>query len=269
MAGDPRLQVGQKRDQSGQLYQIDTTPTKVPKVNQLISKINATKATWSPDNARTTDSATSEYTAAEMDEVAQAVEEVEVVDAEYYAQVNHNMPECMLPPKVRSGLRRKLVWEDRRCCRMYLVLGMGPILLLQRGDIDIADQVLKLRNDENCPRFLFTEFKRHLADPKKWPGSNCAWVYQNSAEYPRLVESIRSHELFQDWKVEDKGMVPFDFVAADHQIRSRLQQLQEHNRIDLATVPPKQFFSEGRDVTSVAEWVANYDEEQRKKNATF
>ena len=98
------------------------------------------------------------------------------------------------------------------------------------------------------------------------PDSTKFWVYKFKAPYKALVCNLKAHSSLANWTVEDKGIVPMDFVAPDRQIHDHLKRLQAKGEIDLDHHDPTAFFSPEKRVSSLSSWVTAMDVKYAAEN---
>lgn len=152
-------------------------------------------------------------------------------------------------------------WEDRRNAIMANVTGgIGPIFLAQRGDFNLATNMLKHKNKHNIPRFAYTIAGKHIMPKEQWPSSSKFWLYQyDCPDFDRLVSRIAGHSEMQGWDIKNLGNKPMDFVATDRAIYDHLTRLCEAGKVNPITINPGDFFAMERKVKSVDSWLSAMD----------
>ena len=74
--------------------------------------------------------------------------------------------------------------------------GTNPIITLRRGDLGVSADVLKVKNKNHNPRFVFHQGQKFLMPKEDWPTSNKFWIYQFGAPYDVLVTNLKAHSAF-------------------------------------------------------------------------
>lgn len=205
----------------------------------------ATGATLLIDNIRG-----QQYSQKERDEVRKAKADSQQIEQEYEEEVNFNSP----------FVRRKIegpAWRDMRNAEiMFVDGGVGPVFVMERGDIGVVRHVLKHLNKHKKPRFTYTIGSKAIngfANSKKF------WVYNyecNKQNYPRLVSRMKAHSELEGWRIRDLGVVPMEKISTHRAIYDHLVRETKASNIDLQHTDPARLFAQQTGVTCLASWVA-------------
>lgn len=67
---------------------------------------------------------------------------------------------------------------------------------------------------------------------------------------------MRSHSPLADWEIENKGLVPMDFVCTDRQIFDHLRREEDAGNIVFSSTKPDHFFCKNRGIKNLGTWMA-------------
>lgn len=145
--------------------------------------------------------------------------------------------------------------------------GVGPVFIAQRGDFGLTTHLLKIKNSQGRPRFVYTMAGHHIMDAGSWPNSNRFWLYNHECkDYQQLIRRVKSHSELEDWEVADLGEKPMDFVASDRAIYDHVVRQESAGRFEFADLNPAHFFKSERNVRCMESWVSamkeKYDGEE-------
>ena len=192
------------------------------------------------------------YTAQETSDVQAAWREANSVDREYKSTLESPF----------ANKRPKKLYDDRRQAVIANVRGgTGPIITLRRGDLGVSADVLKVKNKNHNPRFVFHQGQKFLMPKEDWPTSNKFWIYQFGAPYDVLVTNLKAHSAFAGWDVKDMGLQSMDFLAPDRQIYDFIKKQVAKGAIDLDAHDSADFFSAHRGVPCLRSWIETKDAE--------
>lgn len=191
----------------------------------------------------------SDYSDKDQYELAKAVVEANDIEDDLEKDLKFNCPFAQATPK-------RVAYESWQEAVMANVNGgVGPVFVGRRGDLDVAKYVLKHKDSSGKNRFKYHVTNKSIIEG--WSQSNKFWLYQRACpDYDLLVRRMRRHSALADWDIEDKGVVPMDFVCTDRQIFDHVRRENAAGNIDYATTNPDHFFCKNRGITSMAKWVA-------------
>jgi len=200
------------------------------------------------------------YSQSQFRQVQEAINSADRADADYERDRASTDPQA--PGLLEDQGHRTSTYEDRRDCCLANVKGVGFVFLMRRGDFAVSNGVLKVRNKNNKPRFVFCVGTKHVKDQATWPTSNRFWLYQySSTTYSTLRTKLQAHSSLLGWRFVDDGTQSMDYIASDRQIYDHLKRHAAAGKIDLDAADPRMYFTSHRPISSVASWVICKDRE--------
>ena len=189
-----------------------------------------------------------DYSDKDQYELAIAVSDANDIEEDLQKDMSFNCPFAKPVPK-------RVVYQSWQEAIMANVDGgVGPVFIGRRGDLDVAKYVLKHKDSSGMNRFKYQITKNII---EEWTDSNKFWLYQRScSNYNLLVRRMRSHSPLADWEIENKGLVPMDFVCTDRHIFDHLRREEDAGNIVFSSTKPDHFFCKNRGIKNLGTWMA-------------